>query len=64
LKNPTYQGRTQHFWNACDAICDNAHWQLWGVPNCGKGEPMQTNAMSHGAAPARFRGIDVGILQG
>lgn len=55
FRNPTYQGRTPDFWGSCDAICSDAHWDLWGVSNCGKGNPMQTAEMSHGAAPARFR---------
>jgi TldD protein len=57
LRNPTYQGSTPTFWRSCDAICDARHWELWGVPNCGKGNPMQVAEMSHGAAPARFRGV-------
>lgn len=57
LRTPTYQGSTPTFWGSCDAICDADHWQLWGVPNCGKGNPMQVAEMSHGAAPARFRGL-------
>ncbi|MBI4713306.1 MAG: TldD/PmbA family protein [Planctomycetes bacterium] len=61
VKNPTYQGITSEFWNSCDAICDDRHWVLWGVPNCGKGEPMQTAEMSHGAAPTRFRNVTVGV---
>jgi TldD protein len=61
LKNPTYQGITPQFWGSCDAICDSRHWKLWGLPNCGKGQPMQTAEMSHGAAPARFRKVAVGV---
>lgn len=61
LKNPTYQGITPQFWGSCDAICDSRHWKLWGLPNCGKGQPMQTAEMSHGAAPARFRKVSVGV---
>lgn len=57
LSNPTYQGTTPEFWRSCDAICDENHWQLWGVPNCGKGNPVQIAEMSHGASPARFRAI-------
>jgi len=57
FRNPTYQGRTPDFWGSCDAICGPQHWDLWGVSNCGKGNPMQTAEMSHGAAPARFRGL-------
>lgn len=57
LRRPTYQGRTPEFWRSCDAVCDARHWELWGVPNCGKGNPLQVAEMSHGAAPARFRGV-------
>jgi len=61
VKNPTYQGLSPQFWRSCDAICDHEHWKLWGVPNCGKGQPMQVAEMSHGAAPARFRNLAVGV---
>jgi len=57
VRRPTYQGRSPDFWRSCDAVCDERHWVLWGVPNCGKGNPMQVAEMSHGAAPARFRGV-------
>jgi len=61
LKNPSYSGITTEFWNSCDAICSRQHWTLWGTPNCGKGQPMQTMGTGHGAAPARFRNIKVGV---
>jgi len=61
LKNPSYSGITTEFWNSCDAICDRRHWTLWGTPNCGKGQPMQTMGTGHGAAPARFRNVLVGV---
>ncbi|MCL6565512.1 MAG: TldD/PmbA family protein [Acidobacteriia bacterium] len=61
LKNPSYSGLTTEFWNSCDAICAREHWTLWGTPNCGKGQPMQTMGTGHGAAPARFRNVRVGI---
>ncbi len=61
LKNPSYGGITTDFWNACDAVCDEDSWVLWGTPNCGKGQPMQTMGTGHGASPARFRKIQVGV---
>jgi len=61
LKNPSYSGITTEFWNSCDAICSRDYWTLWGTPNCGKGQPMQTMGTGHGAAPARFRNVKVGI---
>jgi TldD protein len=60
LKNPSYGGITTEFWNSCDAICSAKHWTLWGTPNCGKGQPMQTMGTGHGASPARFRNIQIG----
>ncbi len=61
LKNASYTGITPQFWQSCDAICNQDHWQIWGLPNCGKGEPIQSAHVAHGAAPARFRNVRVGI---
>ncbi len=61
-KNPTYTDNTVHFWNSCNAICNEKYWHLWGIPNCGKGQPMQVGHVGHGAAPARFNDIRVGVL--
>lgn len=61
IKNPSYSGITTEFWNSCDAICSRDHWTLWGTPNCGKGQPQQTMGTGHGAAPARFRDVRIGV---
>lgn len=60
LKNPSYSGITTEFWNSMDAICSRDQWTLWGTPNCGKGQPMQTMGTGHGASPARFKNVKVG----
>ncbi len=60
-KNPVYTGITPEFWNSCDAVCNRNHWRVWGVPNCGKGEPMQIMHVAHGTSPARFRNVKVGV---
>ncbi len=60
LKNPTYSGITTEFWNSCEAIANRDHWVLWGVPNCGKGQPEQVIGTGHGASPARFRDVKIG----
>ncbi len=62
LKNATYTGMTPQFWGSCDAICNRDHWQMWGTPNCGKGQPSQTAGVGHGTAPARFHNIRVGVI--
>jgi TldD protein len=61
IKNPTYGGNTIAFWNSCDGIGDESLWQVWGTPNCGKGQPAQNGRVGQGAAPARFRNIRVGV---
>lgn len=61
VRMPNYTGMTPSFWASCDAICSADHWQVWGLPNCGKGEPLQVAHVAHGAAPARFRGVRVGV---
>src|ERR1035438_4202583 len=60
LKNPSYSGISTEFWNACAAIAGPPHWTLWGVPNCGKGQPEQVMGTGHGASPARFHTIKIG----
>jgi TldD protein len=61
LRNPSYAGITPEFWARLDAVCSPAEWRLWGVLNCGKGEPGQSMHVSHGVAPARFRDVQVGV---
>ena len=63
LKNCTYTGITPRFWRSCDAICNRDHWEVWGTPNCGKGRPSQIAHTGHGAAPARFRDVQVGVMR-
>lgn len=62
VKNATYTGITPEFWGGCDAVCNADHWNVWGTPNCGKGQPMQVAHTGHGTAPARFRNVQVGIM--
>jgi TldD protein len=61
FKNATYTGITPEFWNSCDAICGREEWKIWGLPNCGKGQPGQSAHVAHGASPARFRKVRVGV---
>jgi TldD protein len=60
LRDPLYTGITPRFWRSCDAICGAEEYKLWGISNCGKGEPMQILPVGHGAAPARFRRVELG----
>ena len=59
LKDVAYQSNSIEFWNSCDMIGGPSSWSLHGSLWDGKGEPGQSNAVSHGCPPARFRGVNV-----
>lgn len=63
LKNATYTGITPEFWGSCDAVGNESSWVVWGTPNCGKGQPPQIAHTGHGASPARFRNVRVGVIK-
>ncbi|HLE64434.1 MAG TPA: metallopeptidase TldD-related protein [Pyrinomonadaceae bacterium] len=59
LRDVAYQSRTTDFWNSCDGLGGEATYELLGSANDGKGEPGQSNAVSHGCPVARFRQVNV-----
>ncbi|GAB2891511.1 TldD/PmbA family protein [Microbulbifer echini] len=59
VEDVAYQSNTQEFWNACSQVCDKDDYRLGGSFFDGKGQPMQTSAVSHGSSTARFDGINV-----
>jgi len=59
LKDVAYQIRTPDFWNSMDKIGGKASYELGGSFFDGKGQPPQSNAVSHGSPPARFRQVNV-----
>ena len=59
VRDAVYQSRTPDFWASCDGLGGPSTYRLWGTSADGKGEPGQTNAVSHGCPPARFRNITV-----
>lgn len=59
LRHVAYQSTTREFWHAMDAIGGPASWELGGSFYDGKGEPGQSNPVSHGCPPARFRKVNV-----
>ncbi len=61
LRDATYTGITPEFWGKLDAVAGRDEWTLYGMTNCGKGQPGQSAHVSHGAAPARFRNVQVGV---
>jgi TldD protein len=59
LKDVAYQFRTPEFWGGLDMIGGKSSYFLGGANNDGKGQPAQSNAVSHGCVPARFRNVNV-----
>jgi len=59
LKDVAYQAINQEFWNSLVAVVDERDYRLGGAFNDGKGQPAQSNAVSHGAATSRFNGVNV-----
>jgi TldD protein len=59
LKDVAYQATNQEFWNSMVAVADERDYRLGGAFNDGKGQPSQSNAVSHGSATARFNGVNV-----
>ncbi len=60
-KQPTYTGVTPQFWGSMDRVAGPAEFEVWGTPNCGKGEPEQTGRTTHACSIARFRGVKMGV---
>lgn len=59
LKDVSYQANTQEFWNSCVAVADQSDYRLGGAFNDGKGQPGQSNAVSHGSSTTRFNEVNV-----
>ncbi|CAN5150869.1 TldD/PmbA family protein [soil metagenome] len=59
LRDVAYQGNTLEFWNSCDGLGGPDTYEVYGSYNDGKGQPGQSNAVSHGCPPARFRQVNV-----
>ena len=61
LRDPTYMGVTPEFWGRLDGVAGPEEWRMFGLTNCGKGQPGQHAHVSHGTSPARFRDVQVGV---
>lgn len=59
LRDVAYQSRTTDFWGACDGLGGQSTYLIPGSFNDGKGQPGQSNAVSHGCPVARFRNINI-----
>jgi TldD protein len=60
VSNVTYNAITTDFWANLDAISGKDSWRLFGTGGDAKGQPTQTNSISHGSPYLRIRKIMVG----
>ena len=59
LRDVAYQATTTDFWGSMEAVGGPETWRLGGAFNCGKAQPGQVAAVSHGCPSALFRGVNV-----
>jgi TldD protein len=59
LRDVAYQATTTDFWGSMEAVGGPQTYQLGGAFNCGKAQPGQVAAVSHGAPSALFRDIRI-----
>lgn len=59
VRDLAYQATTTEFWGSMDAVGGRSTWRLGGAFNCGKAQPGQVAAVSHGCPAALFRSVNV-----
>jgi TldD protein len=59
LKDVAYQFRTPEFWASMDLVGGRKSYALWGAFGDAKGQPVQSNAVSHGCPAVRFRQVNI-----
>ena len=59
VRDVAYQATTTDFWGSMEAVGGPDTYVLGGVFTCGKGQPGQVAAVSHGCPSALFRGVNI-----
>ncbi len=59
LKDVAYQATTTDFWRSMSSVGGPSTYVLGGAFNCGKAQPGQVAAVSHGCPAALFRGVNI-----
>lgn len=59
LRDVAYQATTTDFWGSMEAVGGPQTYVLGGAFNCGKAQPGQIAAVSHGCPSALFRGVNI-----
>jgi predicted Zn-dependent protease len=58
-RNPNYRGISATFWRNLAGVGDETTFEVWGTPNCGKGEPNQMIHVGHAAPACMFRAVEI-----
>jgi TldD protein len=59
LRDVAYQATTTDFWGSMEAVGGPQTYVLGGAFNCGKAQPGQVAAVSHGCPSALFRSVNI-----
>ena len=59
VRNPNYRGVTTPFWNKLKMVGNQSTFEVFGTPNCGKGEPNQVIRVGHATPACLFKDIEV-----
>lgn len=59
VRDAAYQATTTDFWSSMEAVGGPSTYVLGGAFNCGKGQPGQVAAVSHGCPTSLFRDVRV-----
>ncbi|MFI5099220.1 MAG: TldD/PmbA family protein [Actinomycetes bacterium] len=59
VKDAAYQANTTDFWGSMSAVGGPSTYHLGGAFNCGKGQPGQVAAVTHGCPVARFDQVNI-----
>ncbi|CAB4721467.1 MAG: TldD/PmbA family protein [Actinobacteria bacterium] len=59
VRDVAYQATTTDFWGSMEAVGGPQTWELGGAFNCGKAQPGQVAAVSHGCPTSLFRGVRI-----
>ncbi|MEM9770108.1 MAG: TldD/PmbA family protein [Cyanobacteria bacterium P01_D01_bin.73] len=59
VRNPNYRGISSSFWRSLVKVGDASTFQVFGTPNCGKGEPNQVIRVGHASPVCAFENVEV-----
>lgn len=59
VRNPGYRGISAEFWRSLSGVGDRSTFEVWGLCNCGKGEPNQMIQVGHAAPACLFEQVEI-----